>query len=315
MPGFSRDGRRRYVLILIVLTAITLITLDQRADDKGPLGGTGRVAHRIVAPIAGAADRVFSPVGDWLAGLTDGGELRRRNRELTEALLEERAKNRAADAAIAENREYRRLTGEPWLDDIDHEWASVIAGAPGNFERTIVLNKGSEAGIEAGFPVVGPDGLVGRVLEAWDGGSKVLLVTDGTFGVAVQLTEQRIRGPAEAQAESRTLRLNLNVADVTEEQIDAIERGDDVQTCGCDGSEFPPGIPVGEVEQVELKPSQISVEIRIRPLLEVASLDHVKVLLWRAGDPVPASLTPTTTTTTTSITPGSTIATPTTTAG
>jgi rod shape-determining protein MreC len=301
MPAFSRDGRRRYVLILIVLTAITLITLDQRADDKGPIGAAARVAHRIVSPIAGAADRVFSPVGDWLAGLTDGGDLRRQNRELTEALLEERAKNRDADRAIAENREYHRLTGEPWLDDIEHVWATVIAGAPGNFERTIVLNKGTESGIETGFPVVGADGLVGRVVEAWNGGSKVLLVTDGTFGVAVRLTEQRIRGPAETHAESRTLRLNLNVADVTQDQIDSIERGDDVETCGCDGSEFPPGIPVGEVERVEVQPSQISVEVRIRPLLETASLEHVKVLLWRAGDPVPASLTPTTTVTTTTL--------------
>ncbi len=287
MPGFGRDTRRRYVLIVIVLTSITLITLDRRADDKGPLGAVARVAHRIVSPLAAAADAVFGPVGDWFAGIADGGDLRRENRDLAERLAQERAKNRQSEQAIEENRRYKALFGEPWLDDIPSVAAKVIAGAPGNFERTVVLNRGTESGVAIGYPVVGPDGLVGRVVEAWDGGSTVLLVTDPTFGVAVRLTDQRIRGPAEGQPESGLLKLNLTSADLSDEQIESIVAGDDVETCGCDESEYPPGIPVGEVLRVERQTSGISLIVRIRPLLDASSLENVKVLRWRTGDLVP----------------------------
>lgn len=298
MTRFGRDGRRRYALILIVLTSITLITLDRRADDGGPIGAVGRVAHRIVTPISNAANSVFGPVGDWLAGITDGGELRQQNRELRDQVQELQAKVRDADRSIAENENFHRLFGLPWLDDIPSASAVVIADSPGNFEDTVILNAGTEAGVEIGHPVVGPSGLVGRVVDAWNGGSKVLLITDPTFGMSVRLRDQRIRGPAEGQSGSATLKLNLSSADLTNEQVNAIVAGDRVETCGCDGSEYPPGVPVGDVDRVEQQTSGISIIVRIRPYLDRASLEYVKVLLWETGDAVPPELEATTTTAT-----------------
>jgi rod shape-determining protein MreC len=296
MARFGRDGRRRYALILIVLTSITLITLDQRADDKGPIGAVARVAHRIVAPISGAARSVFGPVGDWLAGITDGGELRDQNRDLKNELKTLQAKIRDAERALDDNKKFKALFDEVWLDDIPSKEARIVAGSPGNFERTVVLSKGTESGIEVGYPVVGPDGLVGRVIDAWDGGSKVLLITDATFGVSVRLQDQRIRGPAEGQSGSPTLKLNLSSADLSEDQVASILPDDRVETCGCDESEYPPGIPVGEVVRTEQQTSGISIIVRIRPYLDSASLEYVKVLLWDPGDPVPSELAATTTT-------------------
>lgn len=296
--GFGRDGRRRYALILIVLTAITLITLDQRADDKGPIGAVARVAHRIVSPIAGGVHSVFRPIGDWFAGLTDGGELRSQNRELRNDLKELQAKVRDAERALEENKKFKLLYDEVWLDDIPSREARVVAGAPGNFEKSVVISKGTESGVRVGHPVVGPDGLVGRVIDAWNGGAKVLLVTDATFGVSVRLQDQRIRGPAEGQPGSATLKLNLSSADLSENQVAAILAGDLVETCGCDQSEYPPGIPVGEVVRTEQQTSGISIIVRIRPYLDTVSLDYVKVLLWETGDAVPPELEATTTTNT-----------------
>ena len=56
MAGPGRGGRRRYVLVLLVLTSVTLITLDQR---EGGLG-SGRRARTLRAPrrVAGLRRRV-----------------------------------------------------------------------------------------------------------------------------------------------------------------------------------------------------------------------------------------------------------------
>jgi rod shape-determining protein MreC len=247
--------------------------------------------------VSGGLHSVFTPIGDWFAGLTDGGELRRQNRELKNELKDLQGRIRDADAAIEENQRYKALFGEVWLDDIPVREAKIIAGSAGNFEDTAVLNKGTEQGIRVGQPVVGPDGLVGRIVEAWNGGSEVLFVTDPTFGVAVRLQDQRIRGPAEGQAGASTLKLNLSSADLSEEQVASIVEGDVVETCGCNGSEYPPGIPLGLVTKVEQQTSGISIIVRIRPFLDRASLEYVKVLLWETGDAVPPELEATTTTT------------------
>ncbi len=291
----DRSARRRYVLVVIVLTCVTLITLDQSADDKGPLGAVGRAAHRVVSPIAGAANSVFSPIGDWLAGLTDGGQLRKANRELRNRVQELESEIQAAEGALAENERFNELFGQVWLDDIPSVGATVIAGSPGNFERSVILNRGSEEGIRPGQPVIGPGGLVGRVESAWKGGAKVVLITDPSFGVSVRLQDQRITGPAETSARSGTLVLNLSSADLSDEQIESIIEGDVVETCGCDGSEYPPGIPLGYVEAVERQQSGIAVIVRIRPTLDRPSLELVKVMLWEPNDPVPPELVATTT--------------------
>ncbi len=295
----DRAARRRYILVVIVLTCVTLITLDQSSDDKGPLGVAGRVAHRVVSPISGAANAVVSPIGDWLAGLTDGGELRKDNRDLRNRVQELESELLEVEGALAENERFHQLFGQVWLDDISSVGASVIAGSPGNFERSVILNRGSEEGIQPGQPVVGPGGLVGRVESAWPGGAKVVLVTDPSFGVSVRLQDQRITGPAETSTQSGTLVLNLSSADLSDEQIDSIIAGDVVETCGCDGSEYPPGIPLGIVEAVERQQSGIAVIVRIRPTLDRPSLELVKVLLWEPDDRVPPELIATTTPTTT----------------
>ena len=67
------NRRRRSILILIVLTAVALITLDLR--ESGPISGLQDGARDVVEPISGAVERVFSPVGDWIDGIANSASL------------------------------------------------------------------------------------------------------------------------------------------------------------------------------------------------------------------------------------------------
>ena len=101
-------NRRRFVLALLVLTALTLITLDSRSGRSGPLGAVGRIAHDVVSPIQRATNAVAGPVGDWWSGLTDAGNLKRRNRALEQQVAALRGKQTQADEAIKENSELKK---------------------------------------------------------------------------------------------------------------------------------------------------------------------------------------------------------------
>jgi Cell shape-determining protein len=296
MAGPGRGGRRRYVLVLLVLTSVTLITLDQRQGDSGPVGAIGRFAHRVVSPVSNVGSSTLNPVSDWFDGVLHAGSLKHDNARLKRALSAARIAARKGESARAENRFLKGLTHQPYLDAIPSVVGRVVASSPGNFDRMVTLNRGSESGIKVGMPVVAADGLVGRVFEVWNGGCNVLLLEDSSFGVGVRMVRERINGIAQGQAGRSTLAVGFSGP------LDARKRPrahELAETSGLQGSTFPPGIPVGTVASVSVSDDGLSIDVRLAPLVDVANLEFVKVLQWQTGSPVPPVLRAGATTTTT----------------
>ena len=142
MIGYRR-ANRRYILLVLVLTAITLITLDSRRDDSGALGAVGRAAHAIVSPIDRAVNAVTTPVGDWFDGITDGKSLKEENRDLRAQFGALEDDQRRAEAALTQNETFRRLLELPVLADIPRVNARIVNRSIGNFDWTITLDKGA----------------------------------------------------------------------------------------------------------------------------------------------------------------------------
>jgi rod shape-determining protein MreC len=309
MAGPGRGGRRRYVLVLLVLTSVTLITLDQRQGDSGPVGELGRFAHRVVSPVSDLASSGLNPVSDWFDGVVHAGSLKRDNARLQRELSAARIAALRGESDRAENRLRAKLDGQLYLDLIPSVVARVVASSPGNFERTITLDQGTERGIRVGMPVVAADGLVGRVFQVWTGGCNVLLLEDSTFGVGVRMVRERSTSIAGGQAGRSTLTLELGGPLPVGKRPRLRELA---ETSGLQGSTFPPGIPVGTVESVSVSDDGLSIDVRLVPLVDVTNLEFVKVLRWQTGSPVPpalrAGVTTTTATTTktrpTTTTPG-----------
>src|SRR6185503_20446047 len=125
MIGYRR-ANRRYVLLLLVLTAITLITLDSRREQPGALGAVGRAAHALVSPIERAVNAVASPVSDWFSGVTDGGSLKRDNRRLTTEVQRLQNQERDAKTAIEQNETLQALLDLPVLKEVPRVTARVV---------------------------------------------------------------------------------------------------------------------------------------------------------------------------------------------
>jgi len=314
MAGPGRGGSRRYLLVLLVLTSVTLITLDQRDRGSGPVGALGRLAHRVVAPVSGLASSAVNPVADWFDGVIHDGSLKRENARLKRELEQERIAVARTASALRQNQLFAELNHEPFLDDIPSVVSREVAASPGNFEKTITLDHGTERGIRVGMPVVAADGLVGRVVQVWKGGCNVLLLDDSTFAVGVRMVNVRATGAAQGQAGLSNLSLTLG-GPLAPSQLP--RKHELAETSGLQGSTFPPGIPVGNVDTVTVVDDGLQIDVRLVPLVDVGNLEYVKVLLWTTGSPVPPALQATTTTptTTTPTTTTRTTATPTTATG
>jgi rod shape-determining protein MreC len=272
---YQRGNRRRSILVLVVLTAATLITLDVRGS--GPISAVRGGVRDVVNPVAGVVNTVFSPVGDWIDGVTRAASLKSENARLRRQLDNAQGQGARAKAATQENKELKQLLDLPFVEDADSIAAQVVEGAPSNFEFTVQIGKGSSSGIGVDMPVVTGAGLVGRVLEVSRDRATVLLIKDPKSGVGVKVEKSQTTGVVKGRADSGTLRLDFvdPNASVTEGEL--------VYTSGQQNSPFPPAIPVGRVSKVTKTHGDLQQDILIKPLVDFSRLDYVKVLRPRSG--------------------------------
>ena len=91
MAVYRRTSRPRYTLLLLILTSITVVTLDYRSDAGGAITRVKGSARDALAPLQSAAGAVFDPVANVLNGILHYGDLEAENAHLREQLAEQRS--------------------------------------------------------------------------------------------------------------------------------------------------------------------------------------------------------------------------------
>lgn len=272
MAVYRRSARPRFTLLLLVLTAITLLTLDERGARV--VGTVRNAARDAFAPVTSAAENVFEPVGDVFQGIVHYGDLEAENARLREQLAARQGEQLQAQDA---QRELKALLDQQELEyigDIPTVAARVVATSPNNFELTIEIDRGTGDGVVKGMPVVSGAGLVGRVVEAGRTRSTVLLLNDPQSSVGVRLTSSGDVGVATGQG----LRSPLGVGLIDPATV--VPPDEVVVTSGLQQSVFPPGIPVGRVSSATARPGELQQDVSIVPVVDLRRLTFVKVLQW-----------------------------------
>ena len=272
MAVYRRSARPRFTLLLLVLTAITLLTLDERG--AGAIRTVREAARDAFAPIASTADKVFDPIGNALEGVIHYGDLEAENARLREQLAEREGEQaQAVDA----QRELKALLDQQDLDfvgDIPTVSARVVSTSPDNFRLAVEIDRGRDAGVAEDMPVVTGAGLVGRVVAVSRTRATVLLMTDRESSVGVRLTVSGDVGVASGRGQRTPLPVDLIDA------ATAVTEGEVVVTSGLQQSVFPPGIPVGKVRSAKTAPAALQQDVEIVPVVDLRRLTFVKVLQW-----------------------------------
>ncbi|HSL56610.1 MAG TPA: rod shape-determining protein MreC [Acidimicrobiales bacterium] len=241
MAAPRRTSRARFVLALLVLTAVTLLTLDVRSF--GPIDAARRAALAVLAPVRGAVGWVIDPAVDAWNGAWGYDELRAENDELR-ARLDELVGADAREASALETvRRFLEQADVTYAGDIPQVVTRVVSGPVSSFEYTVTIDKGTESGIREGMAAVTAAGLVGRVERATDGQAIVQLISDPRFGVGARVVSSQALGLVEGRGRDRDPRLEVP-------GDEPLAEGDLVETSGLDRSLYPPNVPIGRVVDV-----------------------------------------------------------------
>jgi rod shape-determining protein MreC len=193
----------------------------------------------------------------------DNEDLRRENDALKLRIAQLEGKAAEADR-LGELLHFRQSQA-----DVPMVAARVIGGSAGTASQTIELDRGERDGIRRNMGVITPDGVVGKVIEAYPNTAQVLLLTDKDSGVGAMLADSRIQSPVGGVGEPLvTMKYVPNDDDVSV--------GARVVTSGMDRI-FPRDFPVGTI--TEIKPGNQFKLIRIKPAANLEKLEEVLVLL------------------------------------
>ena len=160
---------------------------------------------------------------------------------------------------------------------IDKPPGLVVHPAAGNADGTLVNAllahcKGSLSGIFPGQPVLDAHAVMGQVTHVTPMTSTVLLITDASHALPVQVDRNGLRTIAFGTGRIHELELPHlpNNADIRE--------GDQLVTSGL-GGRFPPGYPVARVSRIEHRPGEPFASIVATPSAHLERSREV-LLVW-----------------------------------
>lgn len=262
--GFSRKAQYGLFLgyvfavagVLFALMLLFIAIVDPRGfaalkgvalDATTPISSAGRGIVRFVRGIG-------NNVGNYVQAGSENAELKRQLKAARQRLI-------AADATILENRRLKKML--KLSEDMPGQVAiaRIVGSSFDSSRRLATMAVGASSGVKVGQPVRAAEGLIGRVLETGRYASRILLITDGSHNVPVQLvrdgTPAIATGRGDGTIELKTLEVGQN----------PFRRGDILVTSGIGGI-YPPGVPVALITRVNGE-SAVA-----RPTADPAKIDY-----------------------------------------
>jgi rod shape-determining protein MreC len=265
---FSKQTALIAALIVLIVFSFVFLALSSRRPH--PSYGPGRLAIMMVAPFQKAivaTTRQFREV--WyhyfflVAVVEDNSRLRQELQQLQTLRYryeEARQANERLQALLALVEEIQR----PAIA------ARVVGKDPSPWFQTILVDKGRADGVEIGLPVINPQGVVGLVVDAARGYSKVMLITDPSSAVDAMVQDSRARGVIKGGTVGYCV-LNYVL------RQHSLSPGDAVVASGLDGV-FPKGMPIGQVSDIVKNVAGLFQDVTVTPYVDFERLEEVLIV-------------------------------------
>jgi rod shape-determining protein MreC len=153
--------------------------------------------------------------------------------------------------------------------------ARVISHERSSLFKTIIIDKGTDEGLNESLPVVTHQGIVGRVIESSWNVSRVLLVTDYNSNIDALVQGSRAQGIMQGGGQ-QLARLKYV------QRTDEVKAGDTVVTSGLGGI-FPKGLVLGTVVVAEKGEKGLFQSVEVAPTVDFTKLEEVLVLIPERG--------------------------------
>ncbi|WP_410002288.1 MULTISPECIES: rod shape-determining protein MreC [Pseudomonas] len=256
---------------MLAVLSVALMVVDARFTLLKPVRSQMSLVLMESYWITDLPQRLWQGVASQFGSRT---ELVAENEKLkTENLLLQGRMQKLA-ALTEQNVRLRELLNSSALVNEKVEVAELIGMDPNPFTHRIIINKGERDGVVLGQPVLDARGLMGQVVELMPYTSRVLLLTDTTHSIPVQVNRNGLRAIASGTGNPERLELR-HVADTAD-----IKEGDLLVSSGL-GQRFPAGYPVATVKEVIHDSGQPFAIVRAVP---TAALNRSRYLLLVFSD-------------------------------
>lgn len=278
----------RAITVFILLVIIIFLNLPVPASFRIRAGTKDEVA-----PFQNVLSFILESVEAAVVALVHGRESARERDELLEENMRLRHANQNLIVIERENEELRTNLGFVRRSKYKMIPCKVIGrDEMSGWWRMVRLNKGYEAGIRAGMPVITVNGLVGRIHENVSRStSDVLLITDPTCKVSCKIVRTGVLSISRGNGISPINRIGMELLapnplctlNYIPKDENTPKIGDEVITSGL-GRVFPEGIQVGRIQSVELDRSGLYWRATVVPVAELDRLKYVFVVVQEEGE-------------------------------
>lgn len=263
-----------------MLASLALMTVDHRQHHLDTIrDGLSLVVYPLQYLV-----NLPSAAGNWASeNMSARRTLLEENQQLRARQLLQEVRLQKLYALEAENTRLRELLNSSSKVGEQVLIGELLAVDQDPFRRRVLINKGANAGVFEGQPLLDAYGIMGQVVEVTPFTSSALLITDPSHAIPVQVNRNGLRAIALGTGEADRLEVPHipNNAD--------IQVGDLLIASGL-GQRFPPDYPVATIIEFEKDPTQPYARVVAEP---TGHLERSReVLLVSQQHPQPQAVTP-----------------------
>jgi rod shape-determining protein MreC len=266
------------ILALIIFlgggAAVLLLDTEVTRSIQGKVMG-------LFSPFIHASSTISSSTKDVMAPKIDPRELQRENERLRMEVQKLRITSQRHDELLEQNNTLRRLVAykqnAPFKNLVA---AHVMKRSAATWWNSLIIDKGSNDGIQVDASVVTDVGLVGKVSRVSPQMAEVTLLTDETCRVAAGIEGTKEKGLLFGERGGLDSRPDLRLRFLP--QTTVVNVGAAVYSTG-DGGVFPPGVLLGKVKRFER--GEISGEAIVESAVDFGLLEDVFILEKRTEAP------------------------------
>jgi rod shape-determining protein MreC len=166
-------------------------------------------------------------------------------------------------AAGQENERLRRLLDLSRESELTLQPVRIVGKELTQINNLLTIDAGSEDGIRQGMPMVGSDGLIGKVILVSKDYSQIMPFFNSLFRVSARLQESNAYGVISWNGESIT---ELEM-DYVPQTVD-VDSGETVVTSGY-SNQYPANIPIGRVLRTRDEPGKETQRIFLEPYVSL----------------------------------------------
>lgn len=259
-----------------MLLSVLLMIVDTHTRLLNPLRSN---VGLVLTPLYWVGDLPGRSLEMFRQGVASRTELLAENDKLrAEALLMQRRLQKLA-VLTEQNVRLRELLNSSELLEEQVIVAELLGVDPNPQTYKLLINKGSRHGVYEGQPVLDARGVMGQVVEVMPYSARVLLLTDSSHSLPVQVTRNGLRAIAGGTGNPGSIELRY-VADNAD-----IKKGDLLVTSGM-AQRFPAGYPVGVVTNVRRGTGQPFATVMVAPAAVLDRSRHFLLVFAEGREPV-----------------------------